>query len=583
MKAEQQRTRLLLWIAGLGATLLVLGVVAIALMWEDRPAKETPPRPMVLTLGGAIADAPNPGEFVWNVEDRPAVLTEYTEVIRAAGQDDEISELLIQIEPVGMGWASLQELRDALLDFAESGKPCVAYGDMMSNREYYLATACTEIYVPPAGLVFVNGLASSVTYYADALEKVGVSANFAHVGDYKSAVEPYERTGPSESAEEATNAMLDSLYGELVKAIAAGRGLSLKETQRLIDDPPMTPEQALEQGLVDGLLFRDEAIEARAGKKRRSFKRYLKDLRDEHMQSEQFVAIIHADGAIVSGDGGADFFGGRFVGDVTTAEWLESARKDDDVKAVVLRINSPGGSGLASDNIWRAVELLREKKPVVVSMGDYAASGGYYIAMGGDVIFAEPSTLTGSIGVFGGKLNFAGAYDKIGVTMHHSKRGEMSDLFSSTQDFSESGRARYEQFLESFYGLFLQRVALGRDLDEAVVHEVAQGRVWTGLQAHERGLVDAIGGMDDAVRAAAELAEIHDEDYGVTRIPSTRTFWDNLVDDLAATALNPEPDVSSLVALIPGGEETLRSVRALSRALEPTGVAAMLDYTVEIR
>ena len=376
--------------------------------------------------------------------------------------------------------------------------------------------------------------------------------------------------------------MLDSLYASFVDAIADGRGFSTQQAKSLIDDPPMTPEQALERGLVDDLLFYDEAIEAKQGKKRLTFKRYLKKVREQQGHSESKVAVIHLQGTIVSGDGGTDVFGGRFIGDQSTAEWLDDVREDDAIRAVVLRINSPGGSGLASDNIWRAVERLRSEKPVVVSMGDYAASGGYYIAMGADLIYAEPTTLTGSIGVFGGKLNFGDAFDKVGIRTHHYKRGELADLFSTTQDFSPTGRARFQEFLDSFYDLFLQRVAIARGLDREAVHDIAQGRVWTGTQAVERGLVDDLGGLNDAVASAAILAEI-DDDYSVVRMPSTQTFWDTLMDDLASSKAKVKPNVAAWAELVPGGLPTLRRARAIARALEPTGVAAMLDFRIDVR
>jgi protease-4 len=287
------------------------------------------------------------------------------------------------------------------------------------------------------------------------------------------------------------------------------------------------------------------------------------------------VAIVHAEGAIVSGDSDQQLFGGRMVGDRSMRKLLSDLREDEDVAAVVLRVNSPGGSGLASDNIWRELERLKAaEKPIVVSMGDYAASGGYYIAAPADWIVAQPGTLTGSIGVFGGKINLAGAWENLGVTSHTWQRGRMAMLLSPMADFSEEERGKFKSFLQSFYDVFLDRVASGRDLERADVDAIAQGRVWTGEQALERKLVDELGGLDEALARARELAHLGD-DVRIERFPKRRTFLEQIMDDLenrqarAAVAALPEP---------------LRSAWAdasvVARVLEGTGVAAMLPFVV---
>jgi protease-4 len=323
--------------------------------------------------------------------------------------------------------------------------------------------------------------------------------------------------------------------------------------------------------MVDALHFRDEVREGMCGKERTSARRYHAP--PSPFSMGQRIVVLHAEGTIVGGESGQQVFGGSMIGDRTVVEQLDDLREDDDVKAIVLRVNSPGGSGGASDNIWRAITRVQDAgKPVVVSMGDYAASGGYYIAAPADWIVAEPSTLTGSIGVFGGKLNVAGLYDKLGITTYTYQRGQLSSLFSPTSDFSDAERATFRRFLENFYDLFLDRVAQGRNMDRSAVAEVAKGRVWTGTQAMEHKLVDAVGGLDVAIAKARELAAVG-EDVSVERMPKRQTLWDQLAEDF-----QPSPDAAS--ALPEPLVQAWSRAERLARVLDGSGVAAMLPYEI---
>jgi len=297
--------------------------------------------------------------------------------------------------------------------------------------------------------------------------------------------------------------------------------------------------------------------------------------------------VVHAEGEIIDGESGSSMFGSEKLGDQTFEEEMTEIREDDDIVAVVLRVNSPGGSGLASDNMWHQVDLVKAAgKPVVVSMGDYAASGGYYISAGADKIFAEPGTLTGSIGVFGGKINMAGLYTNLGVTMHTWKRGELAGLLDPQTDFNDAERVQFRAFLSSFYEQFLARVSTGRKMERDAVHEVAQGRVWTGVQAKERGLVDELGGLDRAIATARELAKVGaDEELLIDRYPKRKTFVEQLLEDLDEQAGAPTPDVS-LAALSAVSPELARSVehlQTLEGILAGGGVAAMLPGMIEVR
>jgi protease-4 len=574
---SRRAARLLLGIAAMGVLTLVAATAGAFIFMKDEFAPSVKEgTALEVKLNAELADAPGEGGLIMDPTQFPPLLTETTEAIRKAKDDPRITGLYLEIDSIGVGWAGASELRDAITAFGESGKPCWAWSDSYDNKSYYVASACKNVYMSPAGVMLVNGFSITTEYYAGTFEKLGVKANFEHVGDFKSAIEPYMRAEPSEAASAAMEYMLDGLYGQMTASIAASRGLTEDEVKALVDDPPITPESAVARKMIDGLKWHDEVAEELAGEDHSTVREMRKP--DLGFGSGKAIAVVHAEGAIVSGESGSPLFGGNLVGDRSLVEILDDLREDDDVAAVVLRVNSPGGSGLASDNIWRGLKRLQAAgKPLVVSMGDYAASGGYYIAAPADWIVAEPVTLTGSIGVFGGKLNLGGIYEKIGVTTHTYTRGQMSDLFSPIADFSDPERARFREFLQSFYDTFVSRVAEGRKMTPEAVHEVAQGRVWTGAQAKDRGLVDEIGGLDVAIHKARALAEIGDEeDVRIERLPRRKTFFDQLAEDLQESKLPTE-------AAIPEIREAYADLLVLDRVLDGGGVAAMLPGRIDIR
>lgn len=575
-------TRLLLVVTAIGLLLLVAAGVAVALLAGSDGVRGEP-RWLHVKLGPNIGEGPGSEGLVMDARDLPPLSTELATAIRDASTDEHVSGILLEVDEVGMGLAQVQGVRDALKAFQDAGKPCLAWAPSLTNRTYYLASACKELHLAPAGLIFVNGLSVTQTYYAGTFEKIGVSPNFEHVGDYKSAIEPYERTGPSEEASVAMDALLDSIYEQILSGIAESRGWSVEEARAMVNDPPLNPADALGREMVDALSYRDEILARVLAEEEDEddllkLKDYLEDRRADWRGGASEIAVVHAEGTIVDGSDGDQLFGGRMIGDVSLRKTLNKLRDDEDVAAVVLRVSSPGGSGSASDAIWRAIGELKEKKPVVVSMGDYAASGGYYIAVAGSYIFAEPATITGSIGVFGGKLNIGGTLEKLGVTTHTYQRGDYALLFSSMNDFSEADRAKFRSFLESFYQIFLDRVAAGRGMSKEAVHEVAQGRVWTGEQALERKLVDAVGGLDAAVAKAAELASLDPEQVSIRRLPERKGFLDQLMDEMTnpTTALDP-------ALATPEVREAVQRALLLERVLQRSGVAALLpgDLVVE--
>jgi protease-4 len=528
-------------------------------------------------LSGALSEAPVMGSFL-EPDSAPLLVTEISGAIRAAADDERIGGLFLDMNMPSGGLGLFQELRDAVEDFRASGKPCVAYSEaIVVNYDYYLASACDVVLLAESGATMANGLSFQLTYYKGTLDKLGIEPEYEHVGDFKSAIETYERTEPSDEAREAMEYLADGLYEQLVAGIAEGRGMTEEEVRALFDRPPMSPAVAVERGMIDGLAFPDQ-MRARAwrygeegwldgfsdlysidddvgnvGDHYTPVREYVKEMRTENQWKDEYVAVVHAQGSILSGGGQDSLFGSTGLTDGKFRRWMRAARKDDAVQAVVVRVDSPGGSGLASQMMWREVALTKQAgKPVVVSFVNYAASGGYFMSANADWIVSQPGTITGSIGVFGGKFDLSGAYEQIGMTETVIKRGELADMLSFSSPFSEQGREVFREYLASFYTVFLDTVADGRAMTRDEVHEVAQGRVWTGLQAIDRGLVDELGGLDTAVAKARELAEMGD-DHGLKRFPVQKTFFEALFDDDTSMSSSLQPRVELLDELAPLG------------------------------
>ncbi len=572
----KKSNRLVLWLLGFIAVFCVVTTIGLVLLMDggvDSWSDEEQWLHVRITPG--IVESPGDEGLIMDPADMPPLTTELATAISEAADDPAISGLLVEIQGTGGGWAQTQELRDAIWRFRDASKPSIAWAEMYGNSEYYLASAAQEIHLAPEGLTLVNGLYVSNTYFAGLFEKLGVTSNFEHVGDFKSAVEPYERTGPSEAAAAATNALLDSVYSQMLSGIAQGRGLTAEEAQGLVDDPPLTPKRAKKRGLIDALTYHDE-LEHRVGAKLKKVSKYLAGRRSTWTGGGQKVAVIHAEGTIVSGKGGPGLLGGQMIGSDSMSKLIKKVREDDDIVAVVLRVNSPGGSGMASDAIWRELMLTQDKKPIVVSMGDYAASGGYYIAMGADHIVAQPGTITGSIGVFGGKLNLSGLKSQIGLSTHSFERGARADLLSSEEDFDPEDRKKFRQFLNGFYKTFVRKAANGRGMSIEAMEAVAKGRVWTGEQALAHGLVDRLGGLQEAIDTAQSLASV-EEPLGIVRFPERKGFMDQLLDEIA----NPEP-VAHMAApamqltSAAGLREALSAAITLDQILADGGTAALL-------
>jgi protease-4 len=459
---------------------------------------------------------------------------------KKAKVDKRIKAILLDVNMSGAGWGKSEEIRDAIADFRSSGKPVYAYMEFGMNKEFYIASACDKIYLAPPGDLFINGLAADVLFFRGSLDKLGIYPDMVQIGKYKTAVETFTRKDMSDANREFTNSLLDDLFNRYVDAIAKARGKSAEDVRALIDDAPYGSARAKEVGLIDGIAYRDELqneIKTKLGYKEPDKLRLVANGDYSEVEPESLgldkgekIAVIYASGDIGSGKSNSAL-GDQSIGSDTLAKALNDARDDNSIKAIVIRVDSPGGSGLASDIIWHAVEAAKAKKPVVVSMSDVAASGGYYIAAGANKILAEPSTITGSIGVFAGKPVIKGFYDWLGISNEYVLRGKQAGMFRETEKFTPEERTKFEELVKrTYYEDFVPKVAKGRNKTAEYVDSIAQGRVWTGAQGKERGLVDEFGGLDRAVEVAKELAKIP-KDKGVHRVilPHPQTFLQELM------------------------------------------------------
>ena len=426
---------------------------------------------------------------------REITLSEVVFGLRRAAKDDRISGLVVNIRGLGTDWAKVEELRRAVTDFRASGKSVVAYLDGAGTRDYALAAAADEIRMSPEANLMVLGITAELSFLKDTLGKLGMKADFIHVGKYKSAPERMTRSEASAANREMIGTIVDDRYTALLDMLAASRGVTTDEVAGWIDTGMFDAEGALAAGLVDETGYYTDLLDEKFGSDTStSLSDYVLAGGGGRRTSHK-VAVVHVSGVIMPGKSRYDNFQGKIAGSETICEQLQSVADDDEIDAMILRVDSPGGSAMASDLIWQDIGRVQESKPVVVSMSGMAASGGYYVSCRGDSIFADPGTLTGSIGVYAGKLDRSQMYEKIGVNREFITRGQNALLFSDEGGFSDRQRTQFQGQLERFYERFLAKVADGRGLDRDAVHAVAQGRVWTGRQGLEHGLVDGLGGF----------------------------------------------------------------------------------------
>ena len=467
------------------------------------------------------------------------------------------------------------------------------------NKDYYIATACNKTFVPPSGDLFTTGLAADVMFFRGSLDKLGIYPDIYQIGKYKSAGDTFTQKKMTDAHREYINSLLDDLYGRYVDGIAKARNKTPEAVKALLDNAPYNAGQAKDTGLIDGAAYHDEVekeLKKQLGYKDNDELHIAKAGEYKQISQESLglnrgekIAIVYAAGDIVSGKSEFGGNGEETIGSDSLVRTLEEVRNDPSIKAIVLRVDSPGGSGLASDIIWRAIESAKEKKPVVVSMSDVAASGGYYIACNANKIVAEPSTITGSIGVVGGKPVVKGLYDWLGITNEYVMRGKNAGIFRESEKFSDTERQKFEELIKStYYNEFLPKVAKGRGKTTEDIDKVGQGRVWTGQQGKERGLVDEYGGLDKAIEIAKQLAKIPTE-KGVQRVnlPKPPGFFEQLMsggdDDNSSDARAQTKQQEAILAALPeDARRAFRYMQLLDRA-KNGDVLYLLPFELRIR
>ena len=557
---------------------LVLAGVAVQSFEPDIEADSV----LTMRLSGRIPEHIDGFSIQMLRSGPPPTVLELRNVFEKAAEDDRIRALTLDLRGLGAGWAKAQEIRWGIEKFKQAGRPVFAFLTTGSTIDYLVASAADEVYMSPEGMLDVKGLRIEASFYTETLAKLGIEAELHRVGKYKSAVEPYVRTSMSAEYLEVWNSILDDVYSRFLTTVGVARGKSEEEMRQIVETGPFLPRQALDAGLIDGLKYRDELEdhiketleldELRQVK----YSEYRNTLPDSvGFGAENQVAVVYAVGEILSGKGQTDPFTGlTILGSDSFSATLRKLREDDDIKAVILRINSPGGDAVASDQIWREVNLLREEKPLVVSFSDVAASGGYYIAMAGAPVLAYPGTYTGSIGVFYGKINLRGLYEKIGLKKEVIKRGRFADIYSDYRSLNDDERAKLRGDIEIFYKGFVDKVAESREREWAEIDEVAQGRVWMGSQAEQQGLVDELGGFDRAIELVREAAGIEaDEEIQLVPYPAPKNPFEALFD---ADTWVSEPAwvsvVRSRLADLPLGPSLLQG-----------GMLRIAPYSIQVR
>ena len=550
---------------------------------------------LVFDLSANITDAPPEiegaglGDLVGGGGVATLQLRAVTRALREAAGDKRIAGVVLtgSLTPdgYGSGFAVLSEVRAALAGFRKSGKPVVAYLDFATTGDLYLAAGASDLVLNPYGTLMVPGLASEPTFFAGAFERFGVGVQVTKVGEFKSYAEPFVRKDLSPENRLQLEKLLGDLWSDLRADMAADRGMKPEDMQALVDaEGLIRPETALKAGLVDRLAYRDEVLaqlKVATGRtdEAEPFKQvgladYARGLAKEGGNAKNEIAVVYAEGAIVDGEGEADEVGGeRF------SRELRALRQDKNVKAIVLRVNSPGGSATASEYIQRELRLAAEVKPVVVSMGSYAASGGDWISAYAARIYAEPTTITGSIGVVGIHFDIKKLANDLGVTFDGVKTGKYADIFTVTRPKTEGELAVFQGMVEWIYGEFIRKVAEGRKLDPAEVRKIAGGRVWSGREAVKLGLVDELGGLDAAVAHAAKTAGLG-TDYKLTEFPQSQTFGEMLtawLEDARPAQAKQGGLVSQVMATV---EE---QAKTLGQFNDPKGIYARLPLEINVR
>ena len=574
------------------AALATVIVVFAAVRLSSRPPSLASNSTLLMRLEGELPEISTPELPIPALQSQaPITLMETWDNLRKAAVDSRIKAIALEPYGVSAGWAKLSEVRDSILKFKKSGKPVIAYLRNPNARDYYLATAADKIYISREDILDLKGMRVEMMFFKRGLDKLGVELEIEHAGKYKDAADPFVRTDATPETREVMNAMLDQLFGDLVNSIATARKKSPDEVRKMIDDGPFLAPDAERLGLIDGLRYQadyENEIEKRLDQKKltKFSARDYTSISAESLglESGPKIAVITGQGEIARGTspGGLNA-GADNLYSASFNALLRRVGDDSSIRGVILRIDSPGGDAIASDEMLEEVKALSKKKPMVVSMGDVAASGGYYMAMSGDPVIAYPNTITGSIGVIFGKVNLKGLFEKLGLDVEIMQRGRYADIDTSAHALAPEGREKLKQGSDHVYQSFLARVSEGRRRPVSEIAELAQGRVWMGAQAKSKNLVDELGGIDRAVELVKQRAKIASGDkIRLVLYPEKKTAMEILfgsANDLTETSearaqARMEREIDArLKVLAPG---------ANWRVLVPGGMLRIMPYGISI-
>ncbi|MFT4223383.1 signal peptide peptidase SppA [Dysgonomonas sp.] len=562
---------------------ILVGVIFLMAMTLGSDEKYNLKENTVLTLKleGVLAERVNSNpimEMLGLSETNQIGLNDVLASIKKAKENDKIKGIYIDARMFYASGASLKEIRDQLADFKTSGKFIVAYSDTYLQGCYYLSSVADKVIMNPQGNLDLHGLSASPTFYKGLLDKIGIEMQIFKVGTFKSAVEPFMLDKMSDANREQVTSYINDMWSTITGDISESRKMSVEKINLITDSLGLfrKPETCVKDGLLDTLMYEPavkEYIKTLVGVEETKDIRFasIKDMTTvefkEPSKSEDIIAVLYAEGSITNGSSKEGITDERFVKEI------EKLKDNDKVKAVVFRVNSPGGSAYASEQIWKAISDLKEKKPVVVSMGDYAASGGYYISCNASKIIAQPNTLTGSIGIFGMFPNFEGISKKVGLSYDNVKTNKMSDFGDTTRPMREDEKAAMQNYIERGYDLFLTRCSEGRGISKDSLDKIAQGRVWTGAQALKIGLVDALGNLDTAIKEAAKLAEL--EDYGLRSFPKMEDFWSSLFNNQ-----KEEMTTKALKEYLGSDYHLFKTIKEIK---EQDFIQARMPYDIDIR
>jgi protease-4 len=566
--------------------ILVIGFFAVAALRTRSPAIADGST-LILHLNGDAPERPPVDISIPVIQQRtPVTVENIWAMLRHAAADPHIKAVVFEPAGASVGWAKMQEIRADLEQFRKSGKPLIAYLRSPALRDYYMASACSKIYMAPTDVLDLKGIAFELMYFKNTLDKLGVHVDVEHVGKYKDYGDMFTRTNMSPETNEVMSSLADDIYGDLVNTIAKGRHQDPAAVRATLDDGPFLAKQAKAKGLVDELRYEDEAFGElktqlhQTELKKVSEKEYAGAPDNRSGSGQDRIAFVAAEGTITRGD--PDSSGDDGLQSEAFDRMIARVGNDKNIKGVIVRIDSPGGDAVASDEMWRAMNELRKRKPVVISMSDAAASGGYFMAMTGDTIVAYPATETGSIGVVFGKPNLHGLYDKLGITKDFVSRGRFARIESDYESLTEPERKKLVDGIDSDYADFVGKVAAARRKPVSVIEPLAQGRVWLGDQAKANGLVDELGGIDRAIELVKAKAHIPaGNKVSLVLFPGKRSIFDVLF----RSSSDSEAEARAATVLNGVGLEPVREAwhNASLRVWMRGGMLRMMPYSIQIR